>query len=256
MRNRRRYISVAIFASLATVVGATLSWACTPSTFGTPATPAAPPTPSPPQATPGPGIGGGVGGSATPAPAPVAVGVNTLESPALSTSGAGSTSGAQGGTRNTAAPRTNAPTAQQGFAPRRSAQRTGATANSGTATANFAQRAEGGTVGTTSRGGQAVFARSAPKKKAKGSSESRAVSSRSAAGDLWSGFKPGERSSVFSAQASAAGQDGGLSGTATAALAMLGLGLAGAAGTTGFLVLRGRRSKSQAKAGGSGTTEM
>lgn len=255
MRNRRRYISVAIFASLATVVGATLSWACTPATFGTPATPAAPPTPAPPQAA-SPGAGG-VTGNATPPPAPVAVGVNSAEAPALSTSGAGSASGAERGLKNTATPRTNAPAPQGGFVPRRFAQRTGAVSNPGTATANFAQRAQGGTVGTTSRGGQAVFASSGAKKKAAGSKDARtAPSSRSAAGDLWSGFKPGQRSSVFSAEASAAGQDGGLSGTATAALAMLGLGLTGMAGAAGFLVVRGRRAKAQSTAGGSGTTEM
>ena len=153
--------------------------------------------------------------------------------------------------------RNSAPATPRAFVPSRTQQRSGAGAgvNSGTA-ANFAQRAEGGTVGTTSRGGQAVFASSA-KKKAKAKGEARtSPSSRSAAGDLWSGFEPGQRASVFSAQASAAGQDGGLSGTATAALALLGLGLTGAAGATGFLVLRGRRAKSRASADGSGTTEM
>jgi hypothetical protein len=134
-------------------------------------------------------------------------------------------------------------------APRRGTAGAGSGIDSG-----FAARANGDDVGTTSRGGQAVFASSASKKKGKASNARTAPSSRSAAGDLWSGFRAGERSSVFAAQASAGGQ--GLSGTATAALAFLGIGLTGLAGAAGFLVLRGRRSKAQSTAGGSGSTEM
>ncbi len=251
MRKRGRFISIAIFASLATIVGATLSWACTPATFGTPATPAAPPAPASPDSSAAPSASTG----APPAP-PVAVGVNNLPSPALSngTSGSGSTSGAQGRARTpspAAAPRANGVAPQGAVAPSRVQGTTGAVANK-----NFAQRASGGTVGTTSRGGQPVFARSAAsaKKKGKASGDARtAPSARSAAGDLWSGFKSGQRSSVFAAQ-SAAGQDGGVNGTVVAALALLGIGLTGIAGAAGFLALRGRRAKSRPTAGGNRTT--
>jgi len=118
---------------------------------------------------------------------------------------------------------------------------------------DFAQRASGATAGTTSRGGQAVFARSAPSK-GKSAAQNAAPSTRSAAGDLWSGFKPSARSSVFAAQASAKSE--GMSTTATAALAMLGLGIAGIGGAMAVVALRSRRTRSRSAAGGSGTTEM
>jgi hypothetical protein len=113
---------------------------------------------------------------------------------------------------------------------------------------SFAQRESGVTVGTTSRGGQAVFSSSAPtpgKSAAKAASKpaTSTPSTRSAAGDLWSGFKPSSRSSVFAAEASA--QPSG-NGGVTAALALLGLGLAGIAGATSFVLLRSRRAKARA----------
>jgi hypothetical protein len=96
-----------------------------------------------------------------------------------------------------------------------------------------------------------VFGSSRAKNKASAGSTARAaVTSRSAAGDLWSGFKPSARASVLSA--SSAPDRGGLSGTAVAALAMLGLGLTGAIGAMSFVGLRSRRAKSRS----AGTTKM
>ena len=243
MRNRGRFISIAVFASLATIVGATLSWACTPATFGTPATPAAPPAPANTESVPTPSAPAAITAPAASNPAPASTG----------TSGSGSTSGAPARVRTpVAAPRSNA-VAPRVVAPSTQQQRTGVVANR-----TFAQRASGGTVGTTtSRAGQPVFARSAApaKKAAKAAGEARtAPSTRSAAGDLWSGFEPAERSSVL--QASAAGQDEGVNGTAAAALAFLGIGLTGIAGAAAFLALRGRRAKSRSAVSSNGTTEI
>jgi len=131
--------------------------------------------------------------------------------------------------------------------------------NTGTPAGSFAQRESGATVGTTSRGGQAVFGSSAPAKgksaattKAASKPATSTPSTRSAGGDLWSGFKPSSRSSVFAAEASA--QPSG-NGGVTAALALLGLGLAGIAGAMSFVLLRSRRAKARATAGGSGTSK-
>lgn len=110
-------------------------------------------------------------------------------------------------------------------------------------------------MGTTSRGGQPVFGTSSAKASKKGAGDRAAAttpSTRSAAGDLWSGFEPNSRSSVFAAEASAP-RDG--VGAPVALLAALGLGLAGAAGAMSFAMLRSRRAKSKA-AGGRGTSEM
>lgn len=100
----------------------------------------------------------------------------------------------------------------------------------------------------TRSGGQAVFASPAAKaKKAKASraaSKAHAPSARSATGDLWTGFKPRARSSVFAAEA-AAGQSGG-GGPLTAALVVLGLGLVGLVGSASVLGLRRRRAEANA----------
>ena len=247
MRRNTRFISVAIFAGLVTVVGASLTWACTPSTFGTPATPAAPPTPTAPTTTPPVAVpipGSGVAG----APA-VTVDTNRLQGPAASTgtSGAGSTSGAPirttgGGRETLAGRRTESAVRNRAGDPSAALNGAGPQSN-----LSFSQRADGATAGTVASGGQQVFAKAGEKRGKKAA----APSTRSAAGDLWSGFRPGERSSVLAAEASA--QPDGLGGTAIAALAVLGLGLAGFAGTAAVVGLRSRRARSRA---GSGSTEM
>jgi len=183
--------------------------------------------------------------------------VNNLPSPAASTgtSGAGATSGAQG--------RATTPIRSVGgnsnpAATRRSESNVGSGIGRAPASvkSDFDQRVGGGTAGTTSRGGQAVFGSSAP---ARATSKHHAAapaatSPRSATGDLWSGFKPSARSSVLAAASSA--KPSGIGATATAALAALGLGLAGIAGAMAFVMLRSRRTKSRSGAGGSGTTKM
>lgn len=253
MERRARVISSAVFAGLVTiVVGASLTWACTGPTFGTPATPANPPPPSP-DASSGPASTTQIPGGA-PASGPAAV----EASPATGASGSGVTSGARESLRATGrAPADNgAPTrAGTGVSPR------GVTAPSnGVADSQFAQRASGATAGVTSRGGQTVFA--SPAAKAPKASNSRAAeasratpSARSASGDLWSGFKPAARSSVFAAE-SAAG-DQGSAAPMTAALVVLGLGLVGLVGTASVLGARRRRAAAKATGGSSsGTTEM
>jgi hypothetical protein len=179
---------------------------------------------------------------------PVAVGVNAVPSPAASvgTSGATATSGAPIGAQNRAVGR-NPGTSRSLGVTRSNRASTGASSAS-----SFTARASGATVGTASRGGQHVFGSSRAKGKASGGTQ-RAIApatSRSATGDLWSGFKPGARSSVLAAQASP--DKSGLGGTAIAALAMLGLGLAGFVAATSFVALRSRRAKA---AGRSGTTK-
>jgi hypothetical protein len=134
-------------------------------------------------------------------------------------------------------------------APRAVAPRT----STGVARTQFAQRAQGATAGVTRSGGQAVFA--SPAAKAKERSGDRAAratpSARTASGDLWNGFKPESRSSVFAAEASAAEQGSGA--PMTVALLALGVGAVGLAGSA--MVLAARRRKAHAKAAGRNTTE-
>jgi hypothetical protein len=120
--------------------------------------------------------------------------------------------------------------------------RQGATPAQGNSVANsqFSDRANGGTAGVTARGGQTVFASPAAKARARATSKARTPSARSASGDLWQGFKPEARSSVFAAEASAAKTGGGA--PLTAALVVLGLGALGLAGSASVLGVRRRRA--------------
>jgi len=177
--------------------------------------------------------------------------VNAAPSPAASvgTSGATATSGAPIGAQNRAVGRNPGTSRTLGVTRTRAA--TGTAGTGASSASSFAARAGGATVGTASRGGQQVFGSSRAKSKASGTHRATApASSRSATGDLWSGFKPSARSSVLAAQASP--EKGGLGGTAIAALAMLGLGLTGFVAATSFVAVRSRRAKA---AGRSGTTK-
>lgn len=237
VERRARVISAAIFAGLLTiVVGAGLTWACTGPSFGTPATPGNPPAPSPDA---------GVGTPTAPAPQPAAPAAPTATpAPTTGTSGATVTSGARSAPRTTSGARGN----------------TGATVRRGVATVpntvartQFTQRESGATAGVTRSDGRAVFANPAAKAKAGGADRAaRSVpSARSASGDLWNGFKPESRSSVFAAEASAP-QGGG--SPVTVALLALGLGVTGLAGSAMVLGLRRRKAHSRA-AGSSSKTE-
>lgn len=232
----KRFVSVVIFAGLACVVGASLAWACTPSTFGTPATPAPPPpttavpSPVPPASPTGP----------TPQAAPpgaVNVNVNTLPAQSFSTTGQSPPLRTTGSEPNPGATRGPAGTPAVAVDVGRS--------RAGSA---FGQRAAGGTAGTVSQAGQRVFASATPPARAKASKGKRsaaAPSARTAAGDLWAGFQPGERASVSTAEASAKSE--GVGGTVAAALAVLGLGLAGMAGTMAAVGVRRRRARSSSR---------
>lgn len=256
MERRARVISAALFSGLLTiVVGAGLTWACTGPTFGTPATPGNPPAPAPDAGTPGPGAGT-AGGVSNAAPLSTAA-------PATGTSGSGVTSGARSAPRTGAGGNAGAPARGVNQAPVQGVVRRGAAtqapAPSGVAGSQFADRARGATAGVARSDGRPVFASPAAKAagKPRGERNARsAPSARSASGDLWNGFKPQSRSSVFAAEASAAQQGGGAAGTA--ALVILGLGLVGLIGSVSVLGLR--RRKAEARAAGSdsssGTTEM
>jgi len=252
VKRRARLISAAALGGLATiVVGVGLTWACTPPTFGTPAAPNSAPPPDETSSGPaGPTAQGG------PSPAgPGAV------SPTTGSSGEGSTSGARAPSRSTGqAPDTSGAPARGVV--RRSAPVAPATgvanSQSGVADSQFAQRANGATAGVTARGGRTVFASPAAKGTGSGR-ESKASdatpSARSASGDLWSGFKPQARSSVFAAEAAGANQGSGA--PMTAALVVLGLGLVGLVGSASVLGLRRRRAEANATArSSSGSTEM
>ncbi|MGI8945008.1 MAG: hypothetical protein ACR2GL_02045 [Thermoleophilaceae bacterium] len=128
----------------------------------------------------------------------------------------------------------------------------------------FAERAGGQTAGVTQSGGQAVFgsstkskAKTTPakgKKASSGKADAAAPSAQSATGDLWDGFQPSSRSSVFAAEASSAAQ--GQGGAPLAAGLALGLGLTGILGASLLFGLRRRRAPARSsKAAGSDTTE-
>jgi hypothetical protein len=248
MRRRTRLISVGVFAVLSTVVvGVGLSWACTGDADGIPASPAAPgpagPTASP--ASSGTSVPPGTGAQAT-ANTPSASGA-TSPPVAVTINGGGSSAKSFGGNRAGNGVRT------QGGANR-------ANPSSGSVPANgyaaLAQRARGATAGVTRSGDQAVFASSAPDKASRGA-RAAAPSPRSATGDLWNGFQPASRSSVFAAEASSAKQGGGLGSPAAIGIAALSLGLAGLLGVPSVAGLRRRRAEARSAAGGSGsTTEM
>ena len=252
-------MSVALFAGLAAVVvGASITWACTPPTFGTPASPS-----SPPAATPDPPSSGVAPAPTTQAPgrAPSSSPVTVNVSPSTGSSGAGSTSGARGPIKATGRAPANSGAPVRGFVRRGVATAPSGIANRQTAVANsqFAQRANGGTTGVAARGGRAVFGSPAAKATAtrsRAASKARtAPSARSASGDLWNGFKPQARASVFAAEAAGAKQGSGA--PMTAALVVLGLGLVGLMGSASVLGLRRRRATANATGrSSSGTTEM
>jgi len=256
VERRARVISIAVFSGLATIVaGASLTWACTGPTFGTPSAPSNPPTSTPDVSSPGSAAGPTTQVPATSSPGPVAAN----PSPSTGSSGAGSTSGARGPLKATGrAPATNGAPAQ-GFVRRgtTAAPSSGvANSQSGLARSQFAQRADGATAGVTASGGQRVFASPAAKARARVASKAARTtpSARSASGDLWNGFKPKTRASVFAAEAAGASQGSG--GPMTAALVVLGLGLVGLVGSASVLGLRRRRAASATGSSSSGTTEM
>lgn len=209
------------------MVGAGLAWACTPSGFGTPATPGSTPTstPAPPVAD----VGGSPAATAPGVAAPVAVGVNTT-SPANSAPATRATSGAtRAGSHAVASPRTPAST--------RIPASTRAPASSTAPSSQFAARAHGATAGVARHGSQVVFAQSAApvvkaRGKTKGASRTPAAPARaqvpaqSAIGDLWSGVGT-PTSPLSAAEASAGGGSGGLGSGVVLALALLGVGVVG-----------------------------
>jgi hypothetical protein len=222
------------------VVIASVAWACGPSGYGVPETPAAPPAstgaPIAPATTSSPA-------APTSSGQPPAV---QVQSGSLSTNGASGTSG-QG-----------SPPSGQGNPPSPGGSSGGGDPTSAPPVrAQFNARVLGATAGVTNQGGQRVFASStAPGKasstgrgkatgKAKSSARSAArsvapaVSQRTATGDLWSGVTSRANPSLASAAAGAK-EGGGLSSGVVAAMALLGLGLAG---IVGFALVTSRRRR-------------
>lgn len=240
MKSGGRIIFTAVFAAFLTVVvGAGLSWACTGPTFGTPATPGTPPAPSPEGNAPVPTTPASAQGVAAPVAEPSPTGATqTSGARAKTTSGARGDSGSRA-PRNTGSGRrttTVSPVANR------------------VAATQFTQRARGETAGITRSGGRAVFgapAAKVSKSREADKPERAAPSARSASGDLWKGFKPQTRSSVFAAEASGGTQAGGA--PLSAALLVLGLGLAGALASASVLGLRRRKAKATAGSANSST---
>jgi len=240
VHRRARTFSLAALSVVAiAAMGAGLAWACTPSGFGTPATPSDRPAPNdqlpevtPPATAPS---------TQAPAPSPAAPRAGTE-------SASGSVSGATGSPRSGATPRVQ-PAPQ---APRS----TGAPATR-IAPSQFAARESGATAGVTRSGGQVVFSGSgAPAKAdARGARTKKAakaatgpgragVSDRTATADLWSGVAAPTASPISAAEATADGQTGGIGGGVAVGLAILGLGVAGLAGAL-ILIPARRRAASK-----------
>ena len=225
------------------VVVASVAWACGPSGYGVPETPAAPSEPTgQPVSPPSSATGSAPAQSSVPAQGPVS---------APSESASGTTQGV--GDSSPQAPqgpnRTSAPQAPQG--PGQQGAGSGTSAPSPSGQADINARVNGSTAGVIEQGGQSVFASSAApgQSKAKGGKDparssakgtGQAASERSAAGDLWSGVTSGASSSLDSA-AAVGGQSNGLSGGMVAGIAILGLGLVGITG--GALLVTARRRR-------------
>lgn len=241
MARRTRTGVLALLGTASLLVGAaSLSWACGPSGYGVPETPAAPPASAQPVAPPV---------SATPPAAR-----NVPQSPAVRVEvGSGSV-------RSVATDPGSQPPSTDTRAsdpPRTPPGRVGpVSGNTGPATqGDIAARVAGQTAGVVEQGGQKVFASSAApgSAKAKGkkaaaarkkaAKDTQAPSQRTAVADLWTGVSG---SANLASAASAGATDSGPHGGVIAAVAMLGLGLVG---LTGAVLVAGRRRRAGAAAG-------
>jgi len=240
------------------VVGVSLAWACTGGDVGVPAAGTAPPnvpTTSPstnggggPTTSGGAGAGAAAGSSS--ASSSTASGSTSTGSGASSGSTAsGSTSGATRSPQTSGGGTTRSRSTGGGTTRSRSTGGSGASSgsrdvgSSASPSSQFTARVQGATAGVTSRGGQPVFASSVAPKKSGANAAS--PSTRSAVGDVWSGFGPstgGSPSVSSAAHAFSPGGQGGGSGGG-AGIAILGIGLVGALGT--FLVAGLRRRRSE-----------
>ena len=228
-RNRTGVLTLVGALSVPVVVAA-VAWACSPSGYGTPESPPAPPT-STVQPTP----------STTSAPQPVAQAPATPVQIEVSTPGSD--------TNTTGSVIRSAP--KQGSNPARTVA---PRPNVNSGAADLTARLNGATAGVVKQGSQRVFASSASPRKSAARSEKSAArrpagsaapaaSERTATSDLWSAVT-GSNPSLASA-ASSADTGGGLSGLALAGIAMLGLTLAAIAG--GALVSAGSRRRAGAR---------
>ena len=239
MARRTRAGVLTLAGTMSLLVGVVgLSWACGPSGYGVPETPAAPPSSTAQPQAP----------SAAPAPSANA----TPPSPAVRVEvGSGSVNSVADQPRARGVQPQRAPVQQGGSVGVRNAP-------APATPADINARIGGSTAGVVRQGGQSVFASSAApgsakakagksaaaRKKAAKSTSAPALSQRSATADLWSGLN--SKGANLASAASAGGTSGGLSTGVVAALAMLGVGLAG---LTGAALLTGRRRRAGAAAG-------
>lgn len=247
MHIKGRSIIIAASAALAAgVISVSVAWACTPSGYGTPASPAAPsggPDPSGSQAPTAPSAaptGPSAAGPTAPSTAPSAA-----PTPATTQSGSvdgGSVSGATGNEpARSRAPQNTAP-AVPTPAPAPADPVVAPTDAAG----QFAARDEGATAGVTETGGQQVFSSSQARKggsagqpASKGRESQVAPSEGTALSDAWSGFGSGTVDSASTAPAATSlGEEG--SGS-TLGVAILGLGLVGMLGALALAVAPRRR---------------
>lgn len=221
-----------------TAVVAGLAWACGPSGYGVPESPAPPPSSTAAPPTPLPSTGPSAAAPSAPASGPA---VSAPES------GSGTASGGGSGATNRSQPQrtpTQGGSGGGGFT----------TAPSPAGQADINARVQGRTAGVSRESGRPVFASStAPSparaaKRGKGKareaaakSNAPAVTERSATADLWTGVSSGTNPSLASA-AAIDGGGGGLGGGAVAALAVFGLGLVGISGAVLATAARRRRA--------------
>ena len=237
----------------APVAVAGLAWACGPSGYGVPETPAAPPAstaqPAPSTVRPPAPSEASAPAQAPAASAPAETGSATTRS-VRETAAVGR--GGGGGERGSTAPQRPSQLggAVTGTAPRSSTQ------------ADIRARVHGSTAGVVQQGRQSVFASStapAASKADRGKGKARssasgapAVSEGTASSEGWSGVTSTGASPSLESAAAAEGDSGGLSsGVVMAVIALLGLGLAG---ITGAALVTGRRRRA-AGAGGAPKNE-
>lgn len=226
------------------VAVAGMAWACGPSGYGVPETPAAPPAstaqPTPqqnPVRTPAPSETSGTV-RAPAAPSPVETGSATARSVRETAAVGGG--GAGGGARSVLPPATN----------RDGNFRGGTSTPSGSSgQSDINARVQGATAGVVRSGDQSVFASStAPRsakaksgKAAKRDSDARASES-TAASEGWSGVTSTAKPSLSSAAAMGEESGDGLDGGLIAGIAILALGLVGITGGAVVAAARRRRA--------------
>ena len=228
----------------APVAVAGIAWACGPSGYGVPETPAAPPPstaqpqqqPAPTVRPPAPSEASGPA-RAPAAPSPTESGSATARSRRETAAVGGG--GAGGGSRAVLPPASGQNGSLRGGT---------STPPASSGQADINARVQGATAGVVRQGQQSVFASSATgSSKAKGARSSAArsdaaASESSAASEGWSGVTSTANPSLSSAAAIGEESGGGLNGGLVAGISILALGLVGIAGSAVLAASRRRRA--------------